>query len=104
MASSKNVSQKVELPLINLIGFTEQQEERLQIATAQAALLKLGYNVGKIDGQLGPKTTRAIKAFQKTQQLSVDGKVTPKLLEQLKIAIERKSPADLSQPDRATQQ
>ena len=83
---------------------TEQQEERLQIATAQAALLKLGYNVGKIDGQLGPKTTRAIKAFQKKQQLIVNGKISQQLLEQLKMAIEKKSPADLSQPDRATQQ
>jgi peptidoglycan hydrolase-like protein with peptidoglycan-binding domain len=63
--------------------------------------LELGYNVGKVDGKLGSKTKAAIKAFQKTQQLSVDGKVTPKLLEQLKIAIERKSPADLSQPGRA---
>jgi hypothetical protein len=85
----------------NLIGFNAEQEERLQIANVQAALLELGYNVGKVDGKLGSKTKAAIKAFQKTQQLSVDGKVTPKLLEQLKIAIERKSPADLSQPGRA---
>jgi hypothetical protein len=34
----------------------------------------------------------------------VDGKITPELLEQLKIAIESKPPADLSQPDRATEQ
>jgi hypothetical protein len=88
----------------NLIGFSAEQEERLQIANVQAALLKLGYNVGKVDGKLGSKTKAAIKAFQKTQQLSVGGKVTQKLLEQLKIAIESKSPADRSQPDRATEQ
>jgi peptidoglycan hydrolase-like protein with peptidoglycan-binding domain len=88
----------------NLIGFTAEQEERLQIANVQAALLKLGYNVGKVDGKLGSKTKSAITAFQKTQHLSVNGKITQKLLEQLKIAIESKSPADLSQPDRATKQ
>ena len=88
----------------NLIGFNEEQEERLQIANVQAALQELGYKVGKIDGKLGSKTRAAIKAFQKTQHLKVDGKVTPKLLEELKTAIENKSPADRSQPDRATEQ
>jgi peptidoglycan hydrolase-like protein with peptidoglycan-binding domain len=64
----------------------------------------LGYNVGKVDGKLGSKTRAAIKAFQKAQHLSVDGKITPKLLEQLKMAIKSKPSADPSQPDRSTQQ
>jgi hypothetical protein len=88
----------------NLIGFTAEREARLKIANAQAALLELGYDVGKIDGKLGSKTKAAIKAFQKAQHLSVDGKINQELLDQLKIAIERKSPADLSQPGRATEQ
>ena len=87
-----------------MIGFTEKQQERVQIAKAQAALLKLGYNVGKVDGKLGPKTTAAIKAFQKKQNLKVDGKFSEKLLEQLRIVIERMPPAGPSQPDRATGQ
>ena len=48
-----------------LIGYDETQRERLQVATAQAALSKLGFEVGKIDGILGSRTTAAIKAFQK---------------------------------------
>jgi hypothetical protein len=88
----------------NLIGYSAEQEDRLKIAEVQAALLQLGYKVGKVDGKLGSKTRAAIKAFQKTQLLSVDGKVTPKLLEQLKIAIENKPPADRSQPGPATEQ
>jgi hypothetical protein len=88
----------------NLIGFTEKQQERLQIANTQAALLKLGYNVGKVDGKLGPKTTKAIKAFQKKQHMKADGKITEKLLEQLKVAVERLPPADPTQPDRASEQ
>ncbi|MGD8296375.1 MAG: peptidoglycan-binding domain-containing protein [Desulfobacterales bacterium] len=78
----------------NLIGFGPEQQERLQVARAQAALSKLGFDLGKIDGKLGPKTTSAIKAFQKKQHMKADGKITDKLLEQLKIAIERRPPAD----------
>jgi len=88
----------------NLIGFTEKQEERVQIATAQANLIKLGFDVGKIDGKLGPKTTKAIMAFQKKQHIEADGKITEKLLEQLKVAVERSPPTDSSQPDRAAGQ
>ena len=88
----------------NLIGFSEKQAERVQIATVQSALLELGLDVGKIDGKLGPKTTKAIKAFQKKQTMKTDGKITEKLLEQLKVAVERLGPADPSQPERASGQ
>jgi hypothetical protein len=88
----------------NLIGFTEQQEERVQIATAQAALLKLGYNVGKIDGKLGSKTAAAIKAFQKQHHIEADGEISEKLLEQLKAAVGGLPSPDPSQPDRASEQ
>ena len=88
----------------NLIGFSKMQEERVQIATAQATLLELGFDVGKIDGKLGPKTTNAIKAFQIKQHMKADGKITEKLLEQLKTAVERLPPADPSQPVRVPEQ
>ena len=74
----------------NLIGYSAEQEDRLKIAEVQAALLQLGYKVGKVDGKLGSKTRAAIKAFQKEQKLSVDGKITPQLLEQLKMAVKNK--------------
>ncbi len=88
----------------NLIGFSEKQAERIQIATAQATLMELGFDVGKIDGKLGPKTTKAIKAFQKKQAMKTDGKITEKLLEQLNAAAKRSPPADPAQPDRASEQ
>jgi hypothetical protein len=88
----------------NLIGFSDKQAERIQIATAQATLMELGFDVGKIDGKLGPKTTKAIKAFQKKQAMKTDGKITEKLLEQLEAAVERLPPADPAQPDRASEQ
>jgi hypothetical protein len=74
----------------NLIGFNAEQEERLKVAKVQAALLELDYDVGKVDGKLGSQTRAAIKAFQKAQQLGVDGKISDKLLEQLKNALDMK--------------
>jgi hypothetical protein len=76
----------------NLIGYSAEQEERLQIAEVQAALQQLGYKVGKVDGKLGSKTRAAIKAFQKEQRVSVNGKISPELLEQLKLAVQNKQP------------
>jgi hypothetical protein len=88
----------------NLLGFSAEQQERLQVANAQAALLQLGYNVGPVDGKYGPQTMSAVKAFQKKQHLKVDGKINDKLLEQLTTAIENLPSAGPSQPDRATGQ
>jgi hypothetical protein len=82
----------------NLIGFSAEQEERLQVANAQAALLQLGYNTGKVDGQYGPNTKAAVKAFQKAQHLKVDGKIDDTLLKQLTMAIENLPPDDSSKP------
>lgn len=39
----------------------------------QQALAKLGYAVGKVDGVYGAKTARALKAYQKSRGLEVDG-------------------------------
>lgn len=44
----------------------------------QAMLSTKGYDVGKIDGVMGPRTEAAIKQFQKDRGLKVDGKVGPK--------------------------
>jgi hypothetical protein len=87
----------------NLIGFAEKQQQRLQIANVQAALFKLNYPVGKIDGKLGPKTAAAIKAFQKDNHIKMDGKISEKFLSRLKIA-ENRLPADSLQPDPAVGQ
>jgi peptidoglycan hydrolase-like protein with peptidoglycan-binding domain len=38
----------------------------------------------RLDGKLGPKTTAALKAYQKAHGLNPDGKITPKLLAALK--------------------
>ena len=40
----------------------------------QCALNRLGYNAGTVDGDFGPTTEKAVKAFQKDNSLTVDGK------------------------------
>lgn len=45
----------------------------LKTEQIQNALAKAGFYKGKIDGIMGPKTRRAIKAFQKSRGLKADG-------------------------------
>ena len=43
-----------------------------KIVALQEALKKLGYEVGKIDGKVGPKTRNAVGALQKARRLKTD--------------------------------
>ena len=44
----------------------------------QQSLLKAGFDPGPVDGRLGKKTRKAIKAFQKKNRLTADGVVGDK--------------------------
>jgi peptidoglycan hydrolase-like protein with peptidoglycan-binding domain len=44
------------------------------VKDVQVALKNAGYDPGKIDGIMGPKTREAIMAFQKTHSLKLTGK------------------------------
>ena len=72
----------------DLIGYTEQYEERSQVAEVQVLLGKLGYDVGKVDGKFGPGTAAGIRKFQQDHNLEVDGKVSEPLIASLKAAAE----------------
>ncbi len=50
----------------------------------QSLLQKRGFDVGPIDGMIGPKTIEAIQAFQTSQGLLADGYATPSLLNRLR--------------------
>ena len=77
----------------HLIGYEEKRKQRLQIVNIQAALKKLGYPVGGVDGKIGSKTRGAIKKFQLDQKIRADGKASKALLERLNGAV-----ADYLQP------
>ena len=46
------------------------------VAATQANLARLGYTPGPIDGQHGPKTSQAIRQYQRDHGLPVDGMLT----------------------------
>lgn len=47
------------------------------VAHMQANLAKFGYDVGAIDGDFGPKTEAALRAFQRDARIEVDGVFGP---------------------------
>jgi N-acetylmuramoyl-L-alanine amidase len=54
------------------------------VSGAQARLRNLGYDPGPADGTLGPRTSRAICAFERANGLDVTGKLGKKTLDKLK--------------------
>ncbi|MCM8770548.1 MAG: peptidoglycan-binding protein [Candidatus Omnitrophica bacterium] len=56
----------------------------------QTALKNAGFDPGKIDGKMGAKTREAIKAFQKANNLVVDGRVGSKTWALLSQYLEKK--------------
>lgn len=70
-------------------GETEWLAERLAsirdyVRETQAALHAHGYDVGPIDGIPGSMTREAIRAFQESRGMEVDGRLSRRLLERLK--------------------
>lgn len=56
------------------------------IKKVQKRLNKLGYNCGKADGVMGSKTKKALKKFQKDNDLKADGIIGKKTLEALDLS------------------
>ncbi|WP_157932933.1 peptidoglycan-binding protein [Roseovarius salinarum] len=54
------------------------------VRKAERYLVERGYIVGKIDGTPGPRTRAAIREFQQSSGLTVDGRITPELVDRLK--------------------
>ena len=53
----------------------------------QKGLLALGYDVGAVDGLIGPRTRAAIRAFQADHGLSPTGKVSEELALALRLEL-----------------
>lgn len=62
-------------------------------ARAQARLAELGYDVGKADGIIGPRTRAALQAYQRKQGLDVTGALDQPTLAALGLAAQTASRA-----------
>lgn len=74
-------------------GFIGYEAERAEIRLkleVQEALVALGYDIGEIDGRIGPNTQKAIRAYQKEQGLRADGAATPALLKHMRATGEKR--------------
>jgi len=49
------------------------------VVAIQQQLNRLGYDAGSADGLIGPRTTSAIKQYQRDHNLLIDGRATPEL-------------------------
>lgn len=59
-------------------GLIVEAKQQIDPKQIQTALKNAGYYQGSIDGKLGKKTRRAVREFQKANNLPVDGKVGKK--------------------------
>ena len=65
-------------------AYTMKEKDQLDIVkTIQEALVKKGYLKGKVTGYCGTDTVSAVKAFQKANNLTVDGQAGTKTLQLL---------------------
>lgn len=71
--------------LEQLRGTSEFTVNLDNVLTQQQWLKALGFDPGKLDGKMGPKTQAAVRAFQEAHGLTVDGIVGP----QTKAALQR---------------
>ncbi len=72
------------------IGYAEERAAIRLAADTQEALLALGYDIGPIDGILGPGTRSGIREFQRDQGLAATGEPSADLLERMRrVARER---------------
>ena len=74
---------KVESPIVNLAVAPPTSAHRDEKKELQQALKDKGFYNGPVDGDIGPKTQEAIKAFKVANKLNADSVVGPKVKELL---------------------
>jgi len=69
-----------EKPSPELLALLEATENPPGIQLAQASLKTLGFDPGPVDGQMGPKTVKALRTYQNACGLPADGALSAGLL------------------------
>ena len=59
--------------------------DNAQVSQIQQALNEQGFNVGTVDGQMGPRTKAALKQFQQQKGLQASGKLDQQTLAALTV-------------------
>lgn len=67
---------------------SSQEESSLSVKQIQRALTRAGHYNGKIDGVIGTKTDQAVRSFQRSNKIKVDGKVGKETSQLLKKYLE----------------
>ena len=62
------------------------------VTALQKALVVLGYEVGKVDGEFGPRLSDAIAKFQKKHKLTADGVAGKKTIKAVKLELAKQAP------------
>jgi len=82
------VDSKLDPSLLRLILSPELPPAEIIV---QRNLIRLGYDIGKIDGVLGPRSISAIHAFQQKRNLPISSQITADLLCMMSDAVSYKT-------------
>ena len=63
---------------------SRHMSDRSTVKDVQARLNDLGYDPGPADGQMGPQTRAAIRAYQRDEGLTADGQITASLVKRIR--------------------
>lgn len=95
-AKPSTASSEAAVPVSEQAPAVETSVTAPTVNEIQQALKGANLYTGKVDGDLGPKTKKAIRDFQEQNGLTVDGKVGPKTWMKLKAFLSATEQADSS--------
>jgi hypothetical protein len=73
-------------PIAEMLRSAANKDTQRLLATAQTALIKLGYSIRNGTGS-GPDTIAALRDFEKAHGLSISSEVTPRIVKLLAAAV-----------------